>query len=195
MPTTTFTDIKFTEDVENYRYEDEDYTPGILLWFRIQRICFKPALLADHAAYLRFMHGSTRLFKGPSSRSDFEALERLEWIGERRHPLTGVLAPAMPRLVTLYGRMTAEIRITRAGLALLRHWQERGVWPETLDTIGLEGLKDPFIGGPLRYRSQGDGFVLYSVGEDEEDNGGAAKKPEQKKGFDIAWHLAGQTTR
>ncbi len=26
MPTTTFTDIKFTEDVENYRYEDEDYT-------------------------------------------------------------------------------------------------------------------------------------------------------------------------
>jgi len=181
------------QTIRQYVYEDEEYAPGILLWFRIQRICFKPALLADHAAYLRFMHGSTRLFKGPSSRSDFEALERLEWIGEQRHPLTGVLAPSMPRLVAMHGRMTAEIRITRAGLALLRYKQERGTWPETLGVLGLEGLKDPFIGGPLRYRSQGDGFVLYSVGDDEEDNGGAAKKPKQEKGFDIVWHFPGQT--
>ena len=35
---------------------------------------------------------------------------------------------------------------------------------------------DPFTGGPLTYRREGDGFVIYSVGTDRSGDGG--------KGFD-----------
>jgi hypothetical protein len=183
------------QTIRQYVYEDKDYAPDILFWFRTRRICFKPVLLADHAAYLRFMHGSARLFEGTSSSDEVETLERLEEEAGRRQILTGVLMPAMFRLMALHGRMTAEIRITRAGLALLRYKQEHGTWPETLDMLGLEDLEDPFVGGLLQYRPEGDGFVLYSVGDDEEDNGGAAKKPKQEKDFDIVWHFPDQPTR
>lgn len=177
------------------QYVHEDYVPDLFNWFQTRRICFKPALLADHAAYLRFMHGSARLFEGASSNNELEALKRTETEAERSHALARTLMPAMFRLMALHGRMTAEIRITRAGLALLRYKQEHSVWPETLDVLGLEDLEDPFVGGLLQYRPDGDGFVLYSVGDDEEDNGGAAKQPKQEKGFDIVWHFPSQTTR
>jgi len=34
---------------------------------------------------------------------------------------------------------------------------------------------DPFDGQPLRYRKQGDGYVLYSIGSDLNDDSGARK--------------------
>ena len=34
---------------------------------------------------------------------------------------------------------------------------------------------DPFVGLPLRYRKQGDGYVLYSIGSDLNDDSGARK--------------------
>jgi hypothetical protein len=33
-------------------------------------------------------------------------------------------------------------------------------------------LTDPFDGQPLRYRKQGAGYVLYSIGPDLKDNSG-----------------------
>ncbi|UCD52224.1 MAG: hypothetical protein JSW27_06205 [Phycisphaerales bacterium] len=78
---------ELTQTIRQYVYEDEDYAPGILLWLRIQRTCFKPALLADHAAYLRFMHRSAGLFEGPPSRDMWKVQERAEAEAEaeRRH--------------------------------------------------------------------------------------------------------------
>jgi len=183
------------QTIREYVYEDKDYIPDILNWFRFKRICFKPAFLADHAAYLQFMRGSARLFEGASASDAVETLRRLETEAARRHGVAMALMPGMFRLMAMHGRMAAEIRITRAGLALLRHKQQRGTWPETLNMLGLEGLEDPFVGKPLRYRPDGDGFVLYSVGDDEEDNGGVAKEPTQEKDFDIVWHFPDQPTR
>lgn len=50
--------------------------------------------------------------------------------------------------------------------------------PESLDTIAAfypgPLPVDPFSGGPLQYRLEGDGFVLYSVDRDGVDDGGTA---------------------
>jgi hypothetical protein len=181
--------------VGQYIFEDKDYAPDILNWLRFQRMCFRPTLLADHARYLRYMHEVARLLERPSSGEDFEALERQEGIGSRRHSLADGLIPAMGRLKHLHTRMTAEVRITRAGLALVRYRAERGAWPERLDALGLEKVDDPFAEGVLRYRPEGEGFVLYSVGEDEKDNGGVAKEGKQEKDFDIVWRFPDQPTR
>lgn len=45
----------------------------------------------------------------------------------------------------------------------------------TLDVLHLRDIGDPFSGQPLRYRAEGNGFVLYSLGEDQKDNGGIPK--------------------
>jgi len=186
---------ELTQTIRQYVYEDEDYAPGILLWLRIQRICFKPALLADHAAYLRFMHRSAGLFEGAPSRDMWKVQERAEAEAERRHPLTRALMPALHRVKDLHTRMVVEVRITRAGLALLRYKQEHDAWPESLDALGLEGLDDPFVEGPLRYRPETDGFLLYSLGPDQNDDGGRPQEPEQETDYDIVWRFPSQPTR
>ncbi len=52
--------------------------------------------------------------------------------------------------------------------------------PDYLDTT----LMDPFDGRPLRYRKQGAGYVLYSIGPDLKDDGGKRMDP---KGGDIVF--------
>jgi len=183
------------ETIRQYVFEDRDYAPGILNWFRFKRICFKPSFLADHAAYIQLMHENARLFEGLSPAGEFRTLEVAVEEAGGRHILTGVLVPAMRRLNHLHARMTAEVRVTRAGLALVRYRAEQGAWPERLEALGLEKLDDPFAEGSLRYRPEGEGFVLYSVGQDREDNGGVAKEGKQEEDFDIVWRFPDQPTR
>jgi len=51
---------------------------------------------------------------------------------------------------------------------------------------------DPFSGGPLLYRPKPDGFVLYSIGPDQKDNGGSPKQPKQETDYDIVWQFPSQ---
>jgi hypothetical protein len=76
------------------------------------------------------------------------------------------------------GLRLAHVRCTIAALAAERYRQQHGSWPASLGVIqGLTPVKliDPFDGQPLRYRKLDDGFILYSVGPDQEDNGGEIK--------------------
>ena len=54
---------------------------------------------------------------------------------------------------------------------------------------------DPFTGRNLVYRREGDGFVLYSLGENLTDHGGAPKTLENKgnEGYDIVWRAVGHS--
>ncbi len=74
------------------------------------------------------------------------------------------------------GRRAAYINIFRTGLVLVAHKQEHGEYPQTLADLrlppGCDPTGDPFSGEALRYSRQGEGFVLYSVGPDGEDDGG-----------------------
>jgi hypothetical protein len=94
------------------------------------------------------------------------------------------------------------LRLTRAGLALLQYKEAHGAFPKTLDALGLEGLTDPFTDEPLHYRPEGDpkrdpsrlgtqgqGFVVYCVGQDRKDNDGTAQ-PEKRSSDPRAKALA-----
>ena len=78
-----------------------------------------------------------------------------------------------------YWRVVTHLHLTRAGLALLQYQQAHGAFPETLAALGVEGLTDPYTGKSLLYRPEGAGFVVYSVGQDGQDNGGFPK-PERE---------------
>ena len=142
-----------------------------------QVIAFKPRLVTDHAAYLDQMRKRVDLLRGPfRNRKEFDQfLETSRW-----NALAEMLAGGSYGIY-VYRRQVADLRLTRAGLALLQYRRTRGVFPETLAALGLGELLDPFTDQPLHYRPQGEGFVVYSVSEDGKDNDGTPK-PERERG-------------
>jgi hypothetical protein len=100
-----------------------------------------------------------------------------------------------PRLCREYGFFAAS-REMAALLRLavtLRLWRcQKGTYPETLDEIHSSSscpIIDSFSERPYRYRREGDGCVLYSVGPDLDDDGGAGGFPGDRDGGDIVIHL------
>ena len=100
-----------------------------------------------------------------------------------------VRTPPTSRLArTGFGWLAAEaLRIARSvakthalavGLRLHEYRQAHGTLPDTLEALrAATGEKelpvDPFTGQALRYRREEGAYVVYSVGEDEKDDGGA----------------------
>lgn len=85
-------------------------------------------------------------------------------------------------------------RVLVTVLALKRYHLQHGAYPANLDELVPNYLKqvpiDFMDGKPLRYRLRPDGdFLLYSVGEDGEDNGGDPSRG--KTGSQYNW-LAGR---
>jgi hypothetical protein len=135
-------------------------------------LAFKPRLIADHAAYLQMMRRRVQLLQGPyRSREEVPEFMQLSLWSILAHDLT--MASGHDKW--FYCGYMATQRLTRAGLALLQYKRTHGVLPPTLDALGVEGLVDTFTEEPLHYRPEGEGFLVYSVGEDRKDNGGTPR--------------------
>lgn len=161
------------------RHNDTVTPPGVLkaihrLSFLI--LAFKPRLIADHAAYLQLMRKRVQLLQGPYR--DWREVDRFMEI-PRRNFLAYKLSGYSGHEKWFYCRLLTDLRLTQAGLALLQYKQVHGAFPETLDALGLPGLTDPYTDKPLPYRPEGEGFVVYSFGDDRKDNGGTPR-PERE---------------
>jgi hypothetical protein len=69
------------------------------------------------------------------------------------------------------------VQALAALIAIERFHRDRGQYPESLEVLLSEGFidrlpADSFSGKPLVYRRQTEGFILYSVGIDGQDDGG-----------------------
>ena len=174
----------------NLQHSDED-DAGLLHKLIIFGITFKPLFLADHAAYMRYMHEGARFAERPYSPDEAEALEKE--LQKKRHIVTSMLAPALFRVKEIHFQMTAQLRIARAGLALLQYKQANNALPATLDALKLQNINDPFSDGLLSYKTEGQDFVLYSIGPDGKDNDGSPRQKKQEKDWDIVWHFPGKS--
>ena len=177
-------------------------TDGLLYRLLFYGITFKPLFLADHAAYLQYMHEGARFVERPYSRKEGEILEKgVQKSGLQRHTVTSILAPALFRLKEIHFEMTAELRIAQAGLTLLQYKQNQGAFPDSLEALKLQNINDPFSDKTLFYKTEGEGFVLYSVGPDQVNNGGSGRRlrskssnvfsrqKKQEKDWDIVWRF------
>jgi hypothetical protein len=91
--------------------------------------------------------------------------------------LTKIMVPSLHRTFVLTARQQAETRAAIAGLAAERYRLDHGQWPESLDALVpayLDAIPiDPFTGESLKMTRTDRGWlVIYSVGEDETDDGG-----------------------
>jgi hypothetical protein len=168
-------------------FRANDQTPEIATRLGFRVVVFKPRLVADHAMYLDLMGKFTRILQGPYVPRGSEARKEIDDLRAKSRLLTREFAPRPDLMVDLHYRSIAEVHMTRAGLALLQYRRVHGTFPPTLDALGLERLTDPYTQEPLHYRTQGEGFVVYSVGEDLKDNGGSPRQPKQTTDYDFVW--------
>ena len=94
-------------------------------------------------------------------------------------PVCMLLMPVYSASKFTVARGTLMVRFAEVRLALQAYRMNRGSYPASLDSLVPSYLSavplDPFTAGnPLRYRKSGFSYLLYSVGPDGVDNGGAA---------------------
>jgi tetratricopeptide (TPR) repeat protein len=90
-----------------------------------------------------------------------------------------LLLPSLNNAARRFAYGQASLNLARTAIALERYRVARGAFPESLDALTPEFIAkvphDVIGGQPLKYRREADGsYVLYSVGWDEEDDGGEA---------------------
>ena len=93
---------------------------------------------------------------------------------------TRIVTPGYSGAFGAEARGDAVIRMARTALALSLYRAENGSYPDYLDVLVPEYLPeiqiDPFDGKPLRYRLEGNGYILYSVDQNRIDDGGVWAK-------------------
>ena len=91
--------------------------------------------------------------------------------------LTRLVLPSLARAAARQADAEARIGTSRVAAALRQYRDARGDYPQSLESIRdllPESPIDPFTGRPYLYRREGTGFVVWSVGEDLLDGGGAS---------------------
>jgi len=95
-------------------------------------------------------------------------------VPEPKSPISGILAPSF-ELLTRGSVASTREQILKLMIALRSFSLEHGAYPDSLAGLKSYGIDtiDEFSGKPLKYKRMGNGYLLYSVGSDGKDNGGA----------------------
>ncbi|MEA3403051.1 MAG: hypothetical protein U9R79_17550 [Armatimonadota bacterium] len=136
-----------------------------------------PLFNADQTAYLRLMREQLELLDTvPPSDGLYE---RLDDLGESV-PSTALIArmmfPVFARSAQKRDAAIAELDVFEVALALKVYRQEHGEYPANISqlqaAVDYDLPPEVFTGKPLHYRRDGDGFVVWSLGKDLDDDGG-----------------------
>jgi hypothetical protein len=95
--------------------------------------------------------------------------------------LLEVAMPALEKIIEIAHRNRIQSQALIPIIAVLRYNQDKGVYPTDLQELISAAylthlLMDPYSDKPLVYKRTADGFVLYSVGPDFEDDGGEVSR-------------------
>ncbi len=82
-----------------------------------------------------------------------------------------IIRPRFETLGISQVQSQADQVVTRAYLQILLHKAKTTRWPANLQEVGISAL-DPFNGKPLIYRPDANGFRIWSIGGDLDDDGG-----------------------
>jgi hypothetical protein len=153
-------------------------------------------LSGDLAAYRRTMMRFQELAERPyfQVRKELEAFE----MAFRRHQggiLTKLMMPAVVKCVMAAARRDALRELRRLAVAVTAYRIKKGKFPDRIEELVPDHLAgvplDPFDGQPLRMKRDGKDLVLYSIGPDLRDDGGAAFDPKSQEG-DLVFRLRGR---
>jgi len=149
----------------------------------------------DHTWYLQVMGDAAGVMSRPDDLAEGKLGDRLVEAVPRLCLGTRLLVPALGRARVKDVEHLARLRLARIALALLSTRPEDGSFPVDLAAVAAAGvdITDPFTGKPLVYRRIEGGFVLYSLGPDQRDDGGTPRprgslaQAQSEEGWDVVW--------
>ncbi len=153
-----------------------------------------PLRALDKSRMLTYWWTMIPIFEQPFCQQDPNAMERARDSGPLLAALTPLLFPNFSGLIIKRDLAIATLDELRIVLDLKMHKREHGSYPATLDELATKPPEDPFSGEAYRYEHRGEGFILWSVGQDLEDDGGIPPKPRSDLDWDeadIVWECEG----
>jgi hypothetical protein len=155
---------------------------------------------ASHATMLRWTTEFVEIAKLPPEEQaePMQALEQKVKRAKAQYQYDALLAtllmPALIKVGEASRRVQAHLRCAIVGVAAERYRRDHGQWPAKIGELAPDYLKavptDPYDGQPLRYKRLEDGAVVYSVGPDKQDDGGARNRHNAlAKGIDYPFRL------
>ena len=146
----------------------------------------------ERAQMLHYLNELVELAKLPPWEA-LKAIEAKDIALIHDPPLWTILCANVSKVCVAGVRGQAALRTACTALAMERFRLAKGRWPEKLSELVPEYLAetpvDPFDGQPLRLVRKGQAIIVYSVGIDKEDNGGAVVLNPSVKGSDIGFVL------
>src|SRR5262249_11113673 len=106
--------------------------------------------------------------------------------------ISAAILPSLPKSFVRDAEDAAHIRVAQTALAVERFRRAHNdSLPKDLAELAPTFLAsiptDPFDGKPLRFKSRGGGFVVYSIGSDQKDDGGTEFNPRATAGTDVTF--------
>jgi hypothetical protein len=100
--------------------------------------------------------------------------------------MLGLFLPAVTAATNAEDRANTTLELTRLAAALAVHRAEHGDYPEKLDELVPRALDklpvDLYNSSPFSYKREGQGYLLYTLGENGNDDGGSHKDNRILKG-------------
>jgi len=108
---------------------------------------------------------------------------------DSRDMFSEMLGPTLIRSVELSGKSIGMVRSARLAATIERYRRVKQKMPDSLREMTPEYIEaipaDPFTGEELRYKHNEKGYVVYSVGENRRDDGGAIQKSDEWVDFGV----------
>ncbi|MGC9319987.1 MAG: hypothetical protein ACP5KN_18290 [Armatimonadota bacterium] len=145
-----------------------------------------PLFNVDQTAYLRLMREQLELLDTvPPSDGLYERIRDLEETLAPTAVLARIMFPVFSRAAENRDAAIAELDVFEVALALKVFRRQHGGYPADLSelqaAVDYDLPSDVFTGKSLHYRRDGDGFVVWSVGTDLDDEGGHGPR---EQGYD-----------
>ena len=151
----------------------------------------------DALGYIGLMQENIDAMELPSDERllVFDSIQEDVNSGKRGGLLTRLIWPNLARMLQFDTRCTAHALAAQTALAVERYRLAEGHLPESLENLVPAYMevvpKDPFDGRRLRYFTRENGFVVYSIGDDLTDNGGAERDSQKRdrRGKPLPWDI------
>ena len=166
---------------------------------RVLGFLFKPLILHDGLYYLDLMDSQIELAKqgsweGKARQAGLKAVEETLSKDRWRSPFfLALVIPALSRSQAVFEHGIARKGCAKLAIALRLYRMKNQAYPERLSQLTPEFIDklpvDPFSGKDFVYRTEGKGFIVYSVGPNGVDDGGV-EDPKNHDAGDIIWKCA-----
>jgi hypothetical protein len=109
------------------------------------------------------------------------------------HVLLHHTMPLFGNMIIVDLRSIARLELAQTVIAVQRYRLRNDRLPDSLDNLVPDYLEtvplDPFDGKELKYKKLEPGYIIYSIGDDQIDDGGKEQPEDKEKGTGNTWDI------